>query len=75
MFFITAAGAVSLFRWRKGTLELKKLLPAIAAGCVAAGLASWLKSYMELELLKKLFGGLLLFTGLRELFYRPRKAR
>lgn len=75
LFFITAAGAVSLFRWKKGVLDIKTLLPAILSGCITAGAASFIRSYIELEMLKKLFGVLLIFTGLRELFYRPRKAR
>ena len=75
MFFLTAAGAVSLFRWRKGSLNIRKLLPAIVAGCVTAALFSWLRVYLHSELMKKLFGILLLFTGVRELFYRPRKAK
>ncbi len=75
MFFLTAAGAVSVLRWRKGTLDIKALLPAILAGCIAAGLFSWLRGCLQTELMDKLFGGLLIFTGLRELFYRPRKAK
>ena len=75
MFFLTAAGAVSLFRWRKGSLNIRKLLPAMVAGCVTAALFSWLRVYLHSELMKKLFGILLLFTGVRELFYRPRKAK
>ena len=75
MFFITAAGSVSLFRWKLGHLQLRKLLPAILAGCCAAGIFSWLGTQIDTAWLRKLFGLLLLFTGLRELFYRPRKAR
>ncbi len=75
MFFITAAGAVSIFRWKAGNLNLKKLLPAIIAGCIAAGIFSWLSTHMDTYWLKKGFGVLLILTGLRELFYRPRKAK
>lgn len=75
MFFITAAGAVSLFRWKQGSLPLKKILPAMIAGSIAAGLFSWLGMYLDTALIKKLFGFLLLFTGIRELFYRPRNCK
>lgn len=75
MFFITGAGAVSVFRWKKGQLNLKKILPAIAAGCVAAGIFSWIRNYVDVSAIRKLFGVLLLFTGVRELLYRPRKAK
>lgn len=73
MFFITAAGSVSIFRLKKGELSLKKLLPAITAGCVAAAVFSVIRHYIDEDTVKKLFGILLLITGIRELFYRPRK--
>lgn len=75
MFFLTAAGAVSILRWQKGTLKIKPLLPAILAGCAAAAGFSWIRGFLQTELLGKLFGILLLITGLREIFYRPRKAK
>lgn len=75
MFFITAAGSVSLFRWKKGTLNIKTILPAVISGCLTAALFSYLSNVIDRTLAQKLFGGLLLITGLRELFYRPRKAK
>ncbi len=75
MFFVPSAVIACLFRWKQGTLPLKKVLPAAAAGCAAAALFVWVGTWMEPEGLKRLFGALLLVTGLRELFYRPRKAR
>lgn len=75
MFFIAAAGAVSVFRWKQGKLELKKILPAIIAGCCSAALFSWISNQIQVENLKKLFGILLLITGVRELLYRPRELR
>ena len=75
MFFLAAAGAVSLRRLKKGTLRFQKLLPAALAGCAAAAVASLLAQNMDVTLLKKAFGILLLVTGVRELLYRPRKLR
>ena len=75
MFFITAAGAVSLLRWKKGSLQLRQLIPAIAAGCISAGLMSWLSPQIDSSAIKKMFGLLLIATGLRELFYRERKLK
>ena len=48
---------------------------AIIAGCCAAAACSWISTIVDTELLKKAFGVLLLATGFRELFYRPRKAK
>ena len=75
MFFITAAGAVSILRWRKGTLEIKAVLPAIIGGCCTAAIFAWISTRIDVTQLRKLFGILLLITGIRELLYRPRKAR
>lgn len=75
MFFLAAAGAVSFFRWRSGTLRLGKIMPAIIGGCVCAALFSWLSTVFDVDQFRKLFGILLLITGVRELFYRPRALR
>lgn len=75
LFFVPSALVACWFRWRQGMLKWKHVLPAIVAGCLAAGICSWLSGQLDLTLLKKLFGGLLIATGLRELFYRPRKLR
>lgn len=75
LFFIPSAIIASVFRWRQGALHLKKVFPAIIAGCIAAGCFSLLTRHLDISLLRKLFGGLLLVTGIRELCYRPRKAK
>lgn len=75
MFFLAAAGSVSVLRLKKGRIQYKKILPGILAGCVSAAAVSILGRNLDPTLLKKAFGVLLLFTGVRELCYRPRKAR
>lgn len=73
LFFLPSALVACLFRWKQGSLEIKNVLPSVIAGCVAAALGSWLSFHLDVELLKKLFGGLLILTGIRELMYRPNK--
>ena len=73
LFFIPSALIASLFRWRQGDLKPAKIVPAIIAGCIAAALFSLMSQVIDTSLLKKLFGILLLFAGLRELMYKPRK--
>lgn len=73
LFFLPAAVIACIFRWRQGNVDFKKVLPAILAGCIAAGFCSWLAPNLNIELLKKLFGGLLILTGLRELLFQPFK--
>ncbi len=74
LFFLPSALIACCFRWKQGALELKTILPAIFAGCIAAALFSWLGTLFETAILKKLFGGLLIVTGLRELFYKEKRA-
>ena len=73
MFFIPSALVACLFRWKQGRLDIKKVLPAIIAGSIASGLFTFLSRDMDTTILRKLFGGLLIVTGLRELLYRPKK--
>jgi uncharacterized membrane protein YfcA len=75
LFFLPSAVITTLFRRKQGAVPIKKILPAIIAGCAVAALFSYIGKYINTDLLKKIFGGLLLFTGLRELFYLPRKAK
>lgn len=75
MFFLPSAWISCLFRWKQGKLEIKKVLPAMIGGSISAFIFSLIGQRMDTDLLKKLFGSLLLLTGVRELFYRPRKAR
>lgn len=75
LFFLPSAFIATLFRRKQGAVKLDKILPAIISGCIAATIFSIIGKQMDTTLLKKFFGGLLLFTGLRELFYRPRKAK
>ncbi len=72
MFFIASALAVSLIRWKKGHLHLKAILPAIIAGCICAGIFSFLGNRLDVAFLQKAFGVLLLVTGIRELLYKPK---
>ncbi len=72
LFFLPAALIACCFRWNQGAIPWKQILPAILSGCLAAGIFSFVGASLDLNLLKKLFGGLLIFTGLRELFYKPK---
>ena len=75
LFFIPSAVIACIFRLRQNRLPLKPLVPAIVGGCLSAALMSLLGSQIDLSLLRKLFGILLIIIGLKELRYRPRNAR
>ena len=75
MFFLASAGAASFFRLRERKLPILQLLPGILTGCVSSAAVATVSSQLDTLLLSRIFGWLLILTGLRELFYRPRKAR
>ena len=72
LFFLPCSLIATAFRWRQGSIHIRTILPAIVTGCVGAIAGTWIAGHIHLELLRKLFGGLLIVTGIRELFYRPR---
>lgn len=74
LFYLPAAGASILFRQRR-QIPWDVSITGILTGCTAAALCTLLSRHMEMDLLKKLLGCLLILTGLREIFYRPRNAR
>ena len=75
LFFLPCALISTLFRCKQGSVPFRKILPAILGGCISAAVFAWVGTKIDTSVIKKLFGGLLVFTGLRELFYRPRKAK
>jgi uncharacterized membrane protein YfcA len=72
LFFLPAAMIACCFRWKQGAIHWKQIFPAILSGCLAAASLSFLSPSLDLNLMKKLFGGLLIFTGLRELLYKEK---
>jgi len=73
LFFLPAALIAVLFHRKHGTLDIKTVLPGMLAGCVAAAIFSHIGLRLDMGLLKKLFGILLLFTGVRELMYKGKR--
>lgn len=73
LFFLPCALVCSLFRWKQGKVDIMAVVPAVIAGCLAAGIGSFFSVRLDMEILKKLFGGLLILTGIRELLYKPKK--
>lgn len=74
LFFLPSAVISSIFRWKQGSLPVKQVVPAILVGCFAAVICGWFGTQIHTAYLRKIFGALLLLTGIRELFYRPRSA-
>lgn len=72
LFFLPTALITTLFHRKQGSVNIRKVLPGIISACICAGIFTIIGRQMDTAILKKLFGGILILTGLRELFYRPR---
>ena len=72
LFFFFCAIPACLIRSRRTQISWRTLLPAMVSGCLCAWIVSLISGNWDLSLLKKGFGILLLVTGLRELFYKPK---
>ena len=72
MVFIPCALCASLLRLKQGALPGKKVTAPMILGAVTAGIVSYISAGIDTEWLKRIFGILLLFTGIRELLYKPR---
>lgn len=57
---------------KNGCIAKKALAPAIGAGLLCAALAAWAATAVEVELLRKCFGGFLVLVGITELFGKRR---
>ena len=75
MFFVPCALVSSLFRWKSARLDLRAAVLAAGAGCAGAVLGNLWRQGLDLDALQKAFGVFFILCGLRQLFYRPRKAR
>lgn len=75
MFFLPCALITGLLHWRQGKLPFKKILLPAVSGCVTAAVFTLWGKNIDTEQLQKLFGVLLIYTGIRELRYRPRKPK
>ena len=75
LFFLPTAIISTLFRAKRKEIPLRIVLPGLFAGCISAALLTIVSDGWNITILKKLLGWRLIVIGLREIFYRPRKAR
>ncbi len=75
LYFLPTAAAALIFHIKNRLINWRTVIPAAIAGSLCAAGAAFLATAMDTELLHKLFGGFLILVGLKELFYRERKAR
>lgn len=72
LYFLPTAGASLLLHRKNNYLETGSILPAAISGALAAALFSLIAMYLNVGLLKKLFGIYLIITGLSECFQKAK---
>lgn len=73
LYFLPTASAALIFHAKNRLLDWRAVLPAAAAGCATAALGALLAAGLEMQLLRRLFGGFLVLVGLSELFLKKKK--
>ena len=68
LYFLPCAAASLPSHFQNGCVEKRVLLPAIGAGLACSALAAWAATALDVEVLRRCFGGFLVVIGLRELF-------
>jgi len=68
LYFLPTAATALPAHFKNGYVDKRALLPAIAAGLICSALAAWAATALDVQLLRKCFGGFLILIGLRELF-------
>ena len=72
LLFFAAAGAASLtVHVKKRKLAWKNIIVMLIFGSTGAVAGSFVANYIDGEVVKKIFGGFLLVSGLTELFSKP----
>ena len=67
-YFLPTAATALPSPFKNGYVEKGALFPAVCAGLVCSALAAWAATALDVDVLRKCFGGFLIIIGLRELF-------
>lgn len=68
LYFLPTAATALPAHLKNGYVEKKALVPAIAAGLMCSALTAWAATALDVDILRRCFGGFLILIGLRELF-------
>lgn len=75
LYFLPAAAMALPIHWRNGYVEKRALLPAVAAGLLCAGIGAWVAVGLDTGLLRRCFGGFLVFIGINQMRRKEKKQR
>ena len=70
LYFLPAAAVSVLFHSKNRYVEWKKTVWAVLGGVLFAAAGVFLSAYLPTDLLRKLFGGMLILIGITELVHK-----
>ena len=73
LYFLPTAACSLIFHVKNKQIIWKAVIPAVIAGCLTAIPGAMLAGNLDTALLRKLFGGFLVFVGLSEVFLKGKK--
>ncbi len=73
LYFLPTAATALPSHIKNGYIDRTTAIPAILAGLVGTAMAAWAATALDVTLLRKLFGGYLIYIGLRELFRKSKE--
>lgn len=73
LFFLPVALVSLIIHQKNGLIKWKVLLRLIPGGIIGILLGTFISSHIDVVFLQKLFAGLLIFVGFKELFHKNEK--
>lgn len=73
LFFLPVALVSLVIHWKNGLVKWKVLLKLIPGGLLGIVIGAFTASHINVGFLQKLFAGLLIFVGFKELFHKNTK--
>ena len=75
LYFLPTAATALPSHMKNGFIDRKTALPAILAGLLGTALAAWMATTLDVGLLRRCFGGYLIYIGIRQLFQKKKMTR
>lgn len=73
LFFLPVALVSLIIHQKNRLISWKTLLRLLPGGILGILLGAFISAHIDVEFLQKLFGGLLIFVGCKELFHKNKK--
>lgn len=72
LYFLPTAATALPTHIKNGYVEKSVVIPAVMAGLIGTGIAAWIATALDVELLRRCFGVFLLYIGVTELFRKTK---